>query len=40
MDPHISPIKIIGTTKFCLSGQVSKSDDAIDFHINYQQIPT
>ena len=37
---HISPRKIIGATEFCLSGQVSNSDHIIDFHINYQQIPT
>ena len=39
-NPRISRSKIIGTTEFCSSGQASKSDDVIDFHINYQQIPT
>ena len=31
-NPHISPNKIIGATEFCSSGQVSNSDDVIDFH--------
>ena len=34
-NPRISPSKIIGATEFCSSGQVSNSDDVIDFHINY-----
>ena len=34
-NPRISPSKIIDTTEFCSSGQVSNSDDVIDFHINY-----
>ena len=38
-NPRISPSKIIGTTKFCSSGEVSNSDDVIDFHINYEQVP-
>ena len=24
---------------FCSSGQISNSDDLIDFHVNYEQIP-
>ena len=36
---RISPSKIIGATEFCSCGQVSNSNDGIDFHINYQQIP-
>ena len=32
--PRIRPSKIIGTTKVYSSGQVSNSDDVIDFHIN------
>ena len=39
-NPRLSPSKIIGATEFCSSGQVSNSDDIIDFHINYPQIPT
>ena len=39
-NPRISQSKIIGVTEFCSSGQVSNSDGVIDFHINYQQIPT
>ena len=39
-NPRISPSKIIGATEFCSSDQVSNSDDVIDFHINYEQIPT
>ena len=39
-NPRISPSKIIGTTEFCSSGQISNSDDVTDFHINYEQIPT
>ena len=39
-NPRISPCKIIGAIKFCSSGQVSNSDDVIEFHINYPQIPT
>ena len=38
-NPRISPSKIIGTSKFCSSDQVSNSDDVIDFHINYEQVP-
>ena len=34
-NPRIKPSKIIGATEFCSSGQVSNSDDVIDFHINY-----
>ena len=39
-NPCISPSKIIGTTEFCSSGQVSNKDDVIDFHVNYEQVPT
>ena len=39
-NPRISPSKIIGATEFYSSAQVSNSDDVIDFHINYEQIPT
>ena len=39
-NPRISRSKIIGATEFGPSGQVSNSDDVINFHINYQQIPT
>ena len=39
-NPLINPSKIIGATGFCSSGQVSNSDEVIDFHINYEQIPT
>ena len=34
-NPCISPSKIIGATEFCSSGQVSNSDDVIDFNMNY-----
>ena len=34
-NPRISPRKIIGTTEICSSGQVSDSDNVIDFYINY-----
>ena len=34
-NPRISPSKILDTTEFCLSGQVSNSDDVIDFHMNH-----
>ena len=33
---RISPRKIIGTTEFCSSGQVSNRDDLTDFHINHK----
>ena len=33
---RIKPSKIIRATEFCPSGQVSNSDDVIDFHINYR----
>ena len=39
-NPPISPSKIIGAAEFCSPDQVSNSDDVIDFHINYEQIPT
>ena len=39
-NPRISPSKIIVTTEFCSSGQVSSSDDVTDFHVNYDQTPT
>ena len=38
-NPRISA-RVICTTEFCSSGQVSNRDDVIDFHIDYQQIPT
>ena len=38
-NPRISPSIIIGATESCSSGQVFNSDDVIDFHINYEQIP-
>ena len=38
-NPRISPRKTIDATVFCSSGQISNSDDLIDFHINYEQIP-
>ena len=34
-NPCISPSKIIDTTEFSSSGQVSNSGDVTDFHINY-----
>ena len=34
-NPRISPSKIICATEFCSSG-----DDVVDFHINYEQIPS
>ena len=34
-NPRISQRKIIGTTEICSSGQVSDSDNVIDFYINY-----
>ena len=37
---RISPSKIIGTTEFCSYGHVSNAVDVIDFHINYEQVPT
>ena len=39
-NPRISSRKIIGTTEFGSSGHVSDRDDVIDFHINYEQVPT
>ena len=38
-NPRISPSKIMGATEFYSSGQVSNSDDVIDFRINYEQMP-
>ena len=38
-NPRISPRKTIDATVFCSSGQISNSDDLIDFHVNYEQIP-
>ena len=39
-NPRISPSTILGTTKSCSFGQVSNSDDVIDFHTNDEQVPT
>ena len=39
-NPGISSRKIIGTTEFCSSGHVFDRDEVIDFHINYEQVPT
>ena len=37
---NVETSKIIGATEFCSSGEVSNSDDVIDFRMNYEQIPT
>ena len=39
-NPRISPRKIIRATEFCPSCYVSDRDDVIDFHMNYEQVPT
>ena len=40
MNPQISLRKIIGTTEFFHMVTSPDRDDVIDFHINYEQVPT
>ena len=39
-NPCTGSRKIISTKEFCSSGHVSDGDDVVDFHINYEHVPT